>query len=703
MTAKVLNDRILKSEQSYVGMLNMIYNLFLEPVVPLSDDVRPVFANVEQICDAHALMWRSLEPLLDESADLPAEDILEKVCMELYRYSSLWTVYISFLISHDTAQNNLKTLLGRSSKFSLLAKDAASLRPGSSLSSMLQLIRVRPFQMRRYLLHASSLLRAKDKDLYGRGIFAARGTVRMLLQLMEIWKLEMQQQDADVVREVQTLVPKLQGFFPATMSVLWKGVVRVGLEPDCRMVVCADRMLLVKKMSSFWSGPYYDLVGVWKADARLQHKLATNLFSATEVSSDGVQSAPLYGVHISGSGSGSSASGVDWRVILPDKLATTALVSCLKEMMTECDQECGRLDKVSLAMEEPDRWHLERDGPEPQREFSGHSPEELRDMLRELRLQYEKDGAIVIENDITRLYRQVGKDKLLGLLSPLLPHLPAALTSSSSGSSAASSSVGDVHIVVARLCSSCGSDNESAWQAAWRISMADALTKATPDTLLRDNGHIVMFTTKYLSYYGLPYVKKLVADLRESDAGSLTDQCRTMVECILKRLKVPLRVLEMLHMVRELVEANEKLAPFVGRALSALFFLRLIGPLLIQATDLTNNIALAKFLVNMSNKSHVPDSPLNVIVDEFYDQVQTFLLSLDRQVLTQSDAFANESFIDDPDAESTTESHIMFLLDRIVSNKAEVEEKLRSLSSNNPVVDKLFELLNFFLQPENKN
>lgn len=221
-------------------------------------DVSSVFRHVEAIADAHILMWRALETLYDQAifkqSQKKPEEILKEFCVEAYKLMNLWTVYIPFFTNHDNAQTELRRLLESSEKFRVLASDVSMLRPGSSLSSILQLIRVRPWQMRRYLLHAADLL-SQFGEQYRAGVFCARGAARHLLQVLEITKLESMANDNRFLQGIAKTYPKLQSLFPAGQQyfILWKGFVRHELDKDCRLIICSDRIVLWKKQSTFWS------------------------------------------------------------------------------------------------------------------------------------------------------------------------------------------------------------------------------------------------------------------------------------------------------------------------------------------------------------------------------------------------------------------------------------------------------------------
>jgi hypothetical protein len=141
-----LVERFLKSESSYYQSLQMMQHLFLEPVAPLQDPrVAQVFQDVQPVVDLHALLWRRLEPFVGGESSL---DTLQEIFLILLEYSSLFPVYISFFMSHDASQQLLRVVLSSSPKMAQLAKDASMLRPGTSMSSLLQVERKRKTQNR---------------------------------------------------------------------------------------------------------------------------------------------------------------------------------------------------------------------------------------------------------------------------------------------------------------------------------------------------------------------------------------------------------------------------------------------------------------------------------------------------------------------------------------------------------------------------
>ena len=492
-----LNRRILKSEESFVQMLSMLQHLFLEPVVPLPN-VQRVFVNVEQVCEFHSLLWRQLEPLLEsnddpksdkESAgnDMTEEDVLQECVMEIYRYSAFWTVYISFFMTHDAAQHQLKDLMRTDEKFALLARDAAILRPQSSLQSCLQLIRARPWQMRRYLLHAAGVLSAKEfAGRYRRGVFAARGAARQLLQVTETSRLEHLPFDRKFLVDLAATLPRTNFFSHSDCCILWKGAVQVGLDGDCRLVVCYDRMLLLRRANHFWSTTTYEIVGQWilNSSGSSSSRISGTIFSAREVGSGvGKDSPMLYGVHIE------TSDGIDWRVILSDKLATTVLLSAVKEMHTELDQRAGKLYNVTLALEAEDVWNAEMESGalEPPREYLGRSPEELKQTLRDLRMQYEFEGAIVIDSDATKALRRLGgRDGFLQLLMPVMTDVACL-----------SSNVAFVACCADIVVSGSFRENEDDWLPSWKQAMAEYLETVTQDTYFATMRQLLLLRSSF--------------------------------------------------------------------------------------------------------------------------------------------------------------------------------------------------------------
>ena len=73
-------------------------------------------------------------------------------------------------------------------------------------------------------LHAAGLL-SEAGSAYRKGLFAARGVARQLLQVSEICRLEHLEKDQRFLNELCQLFPSPPvGFFHADTCVLWKGL-----------------------------------------------------------------------------------------------------------------------------------------------------------------------------------------------------------------------------------------------------------------------------------------------------------------------------------------------------------------------------------------------------------------------------------------------------------------------------------------------
>jgi hypothetical protein len=302
-----LVERFLKSESAYHQSLQMIQHLFLEPVAPIGDPrVDEVFLHVAPIVDLHNLLWWRLEQFVDKTSETnkgggakPSNslDVLESVFLVLYEHSSLFPVYISFVTSHDAAQQLLRSVLASSQKMAQLAKDASMLRPNTSLASLLQLIRARPAQLKvailcslsfwffnlscsqRLCLHAAEALSKSGR--HRRGCFAARHTARSLLQISEICRIELKESDRRFLHDLLNESTKPSSFrFVMDSPILWKGFVQFGIEQDFRLVVTMNGMLLLRKNTSFWSSATYELVGFWNSGTSV---LNASFFSAKEI------------------------------------------------------------------------------------------------------------------------------------------------------------------------------------------------------------------------------------------------------------------------------------------------------------------------------------------------------------------------------------------------------------------------------------
>ncbi len=548
--------RVLKSESSFSQSLQMIQHLFLEPVAPLDPRIaRDVFASTQPIVDCHTLLWQRLEPLVGATEAGVGLDTLAEVARALYDSSAFFPVYISFFTTHDAAQHHLKVLLAASPRFGQLSRDASLLRPGTSIVSCLQLMRVRPWQLRRLCLQAAGIL-AEAGPQYRPALFAARGAARQLLQVTEICRLEHLEKDQRFLAELcASFASPPAGFFGPDSSVLWKGYVQLGLDGDCRLVVCNDRMMLLRKSTSFWSSLPYQLVGKWHSG---MSPIRASFFSAREVGASSGAGPTLFGVHLS------SVDGtVDWRLILKDRLASSVLMTAVKEMTF--GEETGRYN-VTLALEDEDVWR-ESDGAEPIRDYLGRSPEELQLILRELRAQYEREGAVVLESRASRVFNFLGREAWLGILVPRAPMLANEVSQTEFVSSCVSA-------VLYR--------EGSSWVDNWRILFREHMERSRADTLMRDNVGIVLFSVQYMTAHARPWVLAMLGEAM--DNLPFAEQCDYLANAIMSRHANPMpsKVRWMLDEVRIMVAGCAQLVPFVARGVGALLLLRVVGAIASQ-------------------------------------------------------------------------------------------------------------------------
>lgn len=92
-----------------------------------------------------------------------------------------------------------------------------------------------------------------------------------------------------------------------------------------------------------------------------------------------MESKTLYGVRIVAR---TAQKSIDWKILTSDKLTTSSMITAIKEMGIESEEEEDRIYKVGLNLEPEDIWNTE-DGEEPKlREFEFRSPQELGEILK---------------------------------------------------------------------------------------------------------------------------------------------------------------------------------------------------------------------------------------------------------------------------------------------------------------------------------
>jgi hypothetical protein len=199
------------------------------------------------------------------------------------------------------------------------------------------------------------------------------------------------------------------------------------------------------------------------------------------------------------------------------------LFSSILEM---CGFDDSSSYRITLEMEEEDVWNSEVDGPPPVREISVRikhdlcckksgsltwtlvkqgSPEELKGVLRDLRLQYERDGAVVIESRALRALNSIGRDEFLSSVVNVVGQL-CALVSDMNFAAAC---------VTLVLCREEQIDlkSESAWKSDWKAKFAESLEDARADTLLRENNGIMSFSIQYMTAHAKLWLAALVGNI----------------------------------------------------------------------------------------------------------------------------------------------------------------------------------------------
>lgn len=326
-------------------------------------------------------------------------------------------------------------------------------------------------------------------------------------------------------------------------------------------------------------------------------------------------------------------------------------------MMTVPDMAAGHIYQIDLATDDVlDVWVSSRDGgPPPDRgEFVGKSPDEVAAVLRDMKLNYEKESAIVLESGTFRLVRQLGTDAVAAVLIPLAPALAVAL-----GDSEALRASVDI----------CADAEFEDWRPVWEPLFAKHLADAEPDTLFRGNQPLLLFTTLMLANQGSDWLLGVAARaLEEAEedmnhhhqhqhqhanggvVGPDDERISLVLLEALSRADPPRTVAEILVAVRGLIEARPHLVPYCGRGLLALFVLRFAGPTLVQLRG--RSLAKAvKRVVAAVNGSGSPDE------ERFASALQTRLLGLSSPERGLVDSFIS--------ADTDNVRSLVSLLDRV--------------------------------------
>jgi hypothetical protein len=415
-------------------------------------------------------------------------------------------------------------------------------------------------------------------------------------------------------------------------------------------------MMLLKRSTSFWSSLPYEVVGKWVLDKlNSQRRISGSVFTAKEVPSSSplapqILKPLLYGVHIV------TNDGINWRVILQDKLATSALLSAIKEMHTEMDERNDKLYSVTLALEKEDHWDNEGEGvPEPTREFVGKSPSELRDILRDLRKQYEREGAIVIESEATKVFKMLEREGALALMIPRIVEIVQLKNDADF-----------IHCCVNMIVyGSFEGYEEDMWRVPWKSKVVEYLKDVPPETIFRDNCVLMNFTVKLQAVHAKTYLGLIIKELEKYPEMDFERQCDLLVRCIVSKFSLPSKVEQMLTDLRELIEQEPRVADLGPRGIGAMLLLRLIGPALTNS-KLPNRLRLAKFLICLVTRS-TNDEQLLELVAKYGEKMAQFVQTLKitgEEANVIEDAFAHESFVAD-DEDYDINSCIVYLIDKL--------------------------------------
>lgn len=606
---------LLRSEAKYVALLSMIQALFIEPVVPLKRPAafEEVFASLRPVVALHELSWPALEPLLEKPE---AAEALEAFALGLLPLVDLWTVYIPFMVGHERAQHALRVLVETDPAFARTVAEASTLRPGASVTSALQLVRVRPYQMRRYLRQLVRVLLPYG-ERHRRGLWAANTCIRVLGQFCETARLECA---SGVDATFKAALEKEVGeqLFSRDASVLWRGDVRMETDKPLRLVVTSDEIVLLQRrgMLSWYT---WEVALLWRVDADGGRpcSVSGSLFSA--VQRGAAPGAPMWGVHIVTHG-GRPRRGADLRVLLRDKLGATALVSWTKELRSQLEERFGGpnaalghsgglgesgdgdgagVDHARLLEWDPDTMG----GPEPQlRRYVNRSPVELAAILQQLRADFEHASAIRIESPGARVVRERGVETVMRIVLPLATGLAVLKCGSMEH--------------WATLCCAYSSDD---WKPLFDALLRQKVHSSRADTLFRENTALMNFMSAYLNRAGDMYLEKLL-----SDPSQTLDELHHAVLTV----PPPAPVRELLSTVYHAVRAYEPLQAHAMRAVGNLFFLRMLAPTAVH----NGNRALAKAI--MSTLASSPE------LEAFWEA----LCAGGGSAIDDRDAFASDSF-----------------------------------------------------------
>jgi hypothetical protein len=120
-------------------------------------------------------------------------------------------------------------------------------------------------------------------------------------------------------------------------------------------------------------------------------------------------------------------------------------------------------------------------------------------VLRDLRLEYERDGAVVIESRALRVLRSLGREELLHLFVPLAASLCCA--------------VAKTDFVACAVMLVVSSEGAIDWESDWKSHFTKTIVSAKPDTLLRENSGVLAFTVQYLSAHGKLWLANLAKNV----------------------------------------------------------------------------------------------------------------------------------------------------------------------------------------------